>query len=66
MVITGFDGKSISSISDLKNTLQYYAAGETVDLTVQVNSSGAYEEQTVSVTLGNSDQNTAAQNTIQR
>lgn len=66
MVITGFDGKSVSSISDLKNTLQYYAAGETVDLTVQVNSSGAYEEQTVSVTLGNSDQNTAAQNTIQR
>ena len=52
MVITGFDGKSISGIEELKHTLQYYAAGETVDLTVQVNDSGTYEEQTISVTLG--------------
>jgi serine protease Do len=50
-IITGFDGESVTSVSDLQNLLQYYAAGETVDLTVQVSDGGQYKEQTVSVTL---------------
>ncbi|UWP60346.1 S1C family serine protease [Ruminococcus gauvreauii] len=66
MVITGFDGKSISGIEELKHTLQYYAAGETVDLTVQVNDSGTYEEQTISVTLGSSAQDSNSVDTVQR
>ncbi|MCH1984348.1 trypsin-like peptidase domain-containing protein [Ruminococcus sp. OA3] len=66
MVVTGFDGKSISSVEELKSTLQYYAAGETVNLTVQVNNSGTYEEQTISVTLGSSLQDSNPVNTVQR
>ncbi len=44
-VITGFDGRSISSMSQLKDTLQYYASGETVDVTVQRSDQGQYKEQ---------------------
>ncbi|MGI6012044.1 MAG: S1C family serine protease [Ruminococcus sp.] len=50
-IITGFDGESVNSVSDLQNLLQYYAAGESVEVTVQVSNGGQYEEQTVSVTL---------------
>ena len=39
-------------MSDLKEQLSYYAAGETVEITIQVSQNGQYEEQTVSVTLG--------------
>ena len=34
MIITKFDGTSVKSMSDLKAQLAYYAAGETVNLTV--------------------------------
>ncbi len=50
-VITHFDGVRVTSISNLKNRLEYYAAGETVELTVQVYENGKYTEQTVSITL---------------
>ena len=55
-VITGFDGRSISSMSQLQDTLQYYASGETVDVTVQRADQGQYQEQTVSVTLGSASE----------
>lgn len=51
-VITKFDGTTVSTMSDLKEQLSYYAAGETVEITIQVSQNGQYEEQTVSVTLG--------------
>ena len=54
-VITGFDGTTISSMSTLQEKLQYYAAGETVEVTIQRSSDGTYAEQTVEVTLGNAD-----------
>lgn len=50
-VITKFDGTDISSIEELKQTLQYYAAGETVDVTIEISNNGQYEEKTVQVTL---------------
>lgn len=50
-VITKFDGTSISSMSDLKEQLQYYAAGESVEMTVKVANNGAYEEKQVEITL---------------
>lgn len=54
-IITELDGITIDSMSTLKEQLQYYKAGETVTLTVQVpNSRGEYTEQEVSVTLGDS------------
>lgn len=51
-IITGFDGRTITGMSQLQDVLQYYAAGETVEVTVQRTDQGEYKEQTVSVTLG--------------
>lgn len=51
-IITTFDGKEIDSMEKLSNTLQYYKAGTTVDITVLRASNGEYVEQTISVTLG--------------
>lgn len=51
-IITAFDGNSITSMEGLQGILEYYAAGTTVDLTVERASNGGYEKETVSVTLG--------------
>ena len=51
-VITHFDGIRVTSITNLENRLKYYAAGETVSITVQVIEGGAYVEKTFEVTLG--------------
>ena len=51
-VITHFDGIRVTSISNLENRLQYYAAGEAVEVTVQVVENGEYVERTVEITLG--------------
>ena len=52
-VITKFDGKSVNDIESLQDLLQYYEAGETVELTLQVPDSDSYKEKTISITLGN-------------
>lgn len=52
-VITKFDGKTVSDIQELKDMLQYYAAGETVTVTVKTpGQANTYEEREFSVTLG--------------
>ena len=51
-VITHFDGIRVTSLTNLENRLRYYAAGETVGITVQVIENGAYVERTFEVTLG--------------
>lgn len=51
-VITTFDGRSISNAKGLEETLTYYAAGETVDVTVQRADNGEYKEVTLTLTLG--------------
>lgn len=51
-VITKFDGKSVTDIESLQDLLQYYEAGETVDVTLEVPDSDSYKEKTVSITLG--------------
>lgn len=52
-IITEFDGTKIDGMDTLKAQLEYYKAGETVDITVQVpEKNGEYKEQTVQVTLG--------------
>jgi serine protease Do len=52
-VITALDGITIDSMSTLQEQLQYYSAGETVTLTVQVpGTGGEYTEKEVEVTLG--------------
>lgn len=50
-IITKFDGTSVGSIDDLKSLLTYYAAGETVDITVKVADNGEYVEKTLTITL---------------
>lgn len=51
-IITGFDGKEITSMEELSLRLQYYKAGETVEVTLQRVGDGEYVEQTITVTLG--------------
>ncbi len=52
-IITKFDGITIGDMAGLKEQLQYYRAGETVEVTIQVPSSdGEYTEEKVEVTLG--------------
>lgn len=60
-VITKFDGKTVSNIQELKDMLQYYAAGETVTVTVKTpGNANTYAEREFSVTLGSA---AAAENT---
>ena len=51
-IITKFDGSSISSYSDLQKTLQYYAAGDNVTVTVQRPQNGEYVSIELNLTLG--------------
>ncbi len=51
-IITKFDGTSVTSMEDLQKTLQFYAAGTTVDITIQQGSPTGYQEKKVTVTLG--------------
>ncbi|MCR5041276.1 MAG: trypsin-like peptidase domain-containing protein [Clostridia bacterium] len=59
-IITHFDGIRVTSLSDLENRLKYYAAGETVDVTVQVTEGGEYVEKTVQVTLASASEHTSS------
>lgn len=51
-IITKLDGQSISSRDDLFDRMNYYKAGETIDVVVATAEGGEYVERTVSVTLG--------------
>lgn len=51
-VITAFDGKTVTDINGLREILQYYAAGETVEISLKVPGAGGYTDKTVSLTLG--------------
>lgn len=51
-VIVKFDGSSVTSMSGLKEMLAYYAAGETVTVTVSEQQSGEYVEEKVDLVLG--------------
>jgi len=50
-ILTKFDGVSVTSYDSLRDRLQYYEAGETIEVTVQSPDDGEYTEKTVSVTL---------------
>ena len=50
-ILTKFDGLTIGSITELKSTLQYYKAGETVDIVVARMSTDGYAEETLTITL---------------
>lgn len=52
-IINSFDGIKITSMDELQKTLEYYAKGDTVDLTVMTIAAGGYRSKTVTITLGN-------------
>ena len=64
-VITKFDGTSVKSMDDLKSQLEYYAAGETVDLVVKIADNGSYVEKSLTITRDKADTSTTAQNSQQ-
>ncbi|HAG68654.1 MAG TPA: hypothetical protein DCL38_01615 [Lachnospiraceae bacterium] len=54
-VLKKFDGIAVTDMSNLKEQMQYYKAGETVELLILRSDSGEYKEKTVKVTLGTRD-----------
>lgn len=50
-VITEIDGYDVDSMEELQEELQYYKAGETVELTIMVQGRNGYTEEKVKVTL---------------
>lgn len=50
-IVTKIDGISITSANDLYDRMNYYKAGETIDLEVQAAEGGEYKARTVSITL---------------
>ncbi len=54
-VLIEVNGTSITTYSALSQELSYYAAGETIEITVMRANNGTYEEQTLTVTLGTKD-----------
>lgn len=54
-ILTKFDGRTVTNAAGLKEILSYYAAGETVEITVERADDGEYKEKTLSITLGSAD-----------
>lgn len=57
-IITHFDGIRVTSMDYLKSLMKYYAAGETVNITLQAPEANGYAEKTVEVTLGRASEHT--------
>lgn len=51
-IITAFEGSTVGSMEDLQGYLEYYEVGESVTLTIQRVMDGNYQEETVTVILG--------------
>lgn len=54
-ILSSFDGNSVSSFSDLRKQMAYYASGESVEITYYTAVNGEYTEQTATVTLGSAN-----------
>lgn len=52
-IIVKLDGQKVSGKDDLVDKLQYYEAGENIEVVISRANSGEYKEQTIEVTLGN-------------
>ena len=55
-VLTKLDGRTISNMDELKDALEYYAAGEQVSIVVQRSDEGEYKEVELTVTLGSASE----------
>lgn len=56
-IVVKFDGQRISLATDLQDILQYYKAGETVEITVMRLIDGEYESLELEITLGRKPRN---------
>ncbi|MDO4490406.1 MAG: trypsin-like peptidase domain-containing protein [Lachnospiraceae bacterium] len=54
-ILTHFDGREINTYSELIDLLQYYPAGESVEMVVQRSDEGEYSERSIVLTLGSAD-----------
>ncbi|MCF0121910.1 MAG: PDZ domain-containing protein [Lachnospiraceae bacterium] len=54
-ILSKMDGRNIHNYSNLKEVLQYYTAGEQVEIIVQRISHGKYQETALSLTFGSRD-----------
>lgn len=66
MVITEVEGKSIRTRDELREYLDYYAAGETVTLTVQVRMESGYEEREMKAVLCTAKEVNASEKTQEK
>lgn len=55
-IIVKMDGSKLSTADELREMLQYYKPGETVEIIVMRNQNGTYEEVSLQVTLGSRPQ----------
>ena len=55
-IIVKFDGQKVTSTEQLIELLQYYEAGETVDVVISRAYYGKYQEETIQVTMGSRPQ----------
>lgn len=64
-IVTAVNGKTVRSVSELKEYLSYYKAGETVTLTLQRVSEEGYKEAQLDVTLIKADEIVTEEEAVQ-
>lgn len=51
-IITKFDGEKVDSMEALKEEMEFYSAGDTVEITIMQGSPTGYKDKSITVTLG--------------
>ena len=51
-VMTEFDGRKVGSMKELSEIMQYYEAGTEVEITLQSNVNGEWQEKKITALLG--------------
>ena len=64
-IVVAFDGVTVQNQEELTKQMQYYEAGESVEITIMVNSANGYQQKNVTVTLSSYDQINAASKAAQ-
>ena len=54
-ILTELNGRTMTSVDEVLNEMQYYQTGEEVELTILRADNGEYKEMTLTVTLGTKD-----------
>ncbi len=64
-IVVAFDGVTIQNQEELTKQMQYYKAGESVEIMIMVNSANGYQQKNMTVTLSSYDQINAASKAAQ-